>query len=156
MVKTLATKVIASEEGFSETVYHCTEGYPTVGYGIKIGYKGQDLNEYREFPKLPKTVASVWLSCEIDTVIKKIEADEELSFYHNLNDVRKVVVISMCYQIGTSGFKKFKNAIKAMEEGDFNKAADEMADSLWHKQTTLRANRHSRMMSSGVILPYYE
>lgn len=154
--KELATKIIAVEEGYMEDVYLCSEGYPTVGYGIKLGYKDQSLEEYREFPKISKELAFFWLGCEVKGVIERIENAPEFSFFSKLDDVRKAVLISMCYQLGVSGVKKFKNALKALEEGDYNKAADEMCDSLWHRQTTQRANRHSRMVATGVFLPYYE
>jgi lysozyme len=53
------------------------------------------------------------------------------------------VVIEMCYQLGVTGFSKFKRTIGFLEEGDYKKASLEMLRSKWAKQTTNRANEMS-------------
>ena len=45
--------------------------------------------------------------------------------------------------MGVSGFSKFKNAIKHLENKDFENAAIEMLDSRWAKQTPNRAKKLS-------------
>ena len=47
----------------------------------------------------------------------------------------------MCFQMGFSGFCKFKKAISAMKEKNWKGASEEMLDSLWARQTSNRANR---------------
>lgn len=150
-----ATRILKAEEGFSERVYIDTEGYPTVGYGIKVGYKGQDLSEYRDFPPISKELGNVWLSDHLCAVVRGILGDDDLAYFSTLSEVRGAVVLSMCYQLGISGFKKFKKTNKYLREGDFSLAAMEMMDSLWAEQTKLRAKRHSRMMENNVLLEYY-
>ena len=51
------------------------------------------------------------------------------------------VVIEMCFQMGFTGFCKFKKAIANMQDKNWKAAADEMLDSLWARQTSNRANR---------------
>jgi len=57
----------------------------------------------------------------------------------------------MCFQLGRPRLSKFKNFIAAVNDRDWMKAADEMEDSRWHKQTTARAERLiARIIKLGV------
>lgn len=150
-----ATAMLVYEEGFREDVYLCSEGYPTVGYGLKLGYKDQSLEEYREFPKVPKSIASLWLSELLDELLSDLKRNNELSQLLELDDVRMAVVLSMCYQLGVSGFSKFRKTIQYLKDGEYDKASEEMCDSLWYRQTTNRATRHSNMIKSGVLSQEY-
>jgi lysozyme len=54
----------------------------------------------------------------------------------------------MCYQLGLSGFSKFKKTIYYLETQQYDEAADEMLDSLWAKQTPNRAKELSNIIRS--------
>ena len=54
----------------------------------------------------------------------------------------------MCYQIGVSGFNKFKKTIYYLETEQYEEASLEMLDSLWAKQTPNRAKELSKQISS--------
>lgn len=151
----MATRILEVEEGFSESVYIDTEGYPTVGYGIKVGYKGQPLSEYVAFPKISKELASQWLKDHLMHVSKDLVMSPDFAYFHTLHPVRQAVVMSMAYQLGLSGFRKFRKTNKYLQEKDYSAAAMEMMDSLWAEQTPLRAKRHSKMMETGELLEYY-
>jgi lysozyme len=152
----LATLILKVEEGFKENVYLCSEGYPTVGHGIKVGYKNQSLDEYRYFPKIPLSVSELWLSELLNELLSDLNKDPELPHISKLDDVRMAVVLSMCYQLGISGFKKFKKTNSLIKHGFYYEASVEMCDSLWFKQTPNRAKRHSSMFETGVLDKYYE
>ena len=47
----------------------------------------------------------------------------------------------MSYQMGVNGVSKFRKMITNMKDENWSKAADEMLDSLWARQTSNRANR---------------
>jgi lysozyme len=152
----VATQILKVEEGFRGDVYLCSGGYPTVGYGIKLGYHMQPLKDYKDFPTISTKLGEVWLSEALQQTINKIEADPNLTFFSSLDPIRAATVASMCYQMGVEGFKRFKNTIKYLEERDYHNASVEMLDSLWaKKQSTNRAIRHSRMIDAGVLLQYY-
>ena len=58
----------------------------------------------------------------------------------------------MCYQLGVSGFSKFKKTIYYLETEQYEEASVEMLDSLWAKQTPNRAKELSeavRALSSN-------
>lgn len=150
-----ATQILKAEEGFKENVYIDTEGYPTVGYGIKVGYKGQELSEFREFPPISKELGEQWLSDALSSVVRRVLADPTLSYVSKLDPVRGAVVLSMCYQLGVEGFKKFKKANAHITSCDYEAAGEEMKDSRWYSQVKNRADRHIEMMKTGELLSYY-
>ena len=45
----------------------------------------------------------------------------------------------MCYQLGVTGFSKFKKTISYLKDGEWADCAYEMLDSLWARQTPQRA-----------------
>ena len=52
----------------------------------------------------------------------------------------------MCYQLGQSGFSKFKKTIYLLESEQYDEASIEMLDSLWAKQTPNRAKELSETL----------
>ena len=63
----------------------------------------------------------------------------------------KCVLIEMVFQLGIGGVSKFKNMWKALGEGDYQTASEEMLDSRWAKQTPKRATDLSNVMKSCKI-----
>ena len=59
------------------------------------------------------------------------------------------VVVEMVSQMGIKGVSQFKNFINALESGDYQKAAQEMRDSRWGKQTPKIADTLANKMSSA-------
>jgi lysozyme len=66
----------------------------------------------------------------------------------NIKDEAKAIIIHMVYQMGEAGVRKFKNALKHLEQGSYSDSATEMLDSRWAKQTPNRAKRLSDHMAS--------
>ena len=58
------------------------------------------------------------------------------------------VLVEMSYQMGLSNVSKFKKALHAMQMLQWKKAADEMLDSRWAKQTPNRAKELSNIIRS--------
>lgn len=139
------------EEGYRETAYHCTEGYPTIGIGTKIGPKGADLSNYTL--KVSESLARCMLNEEVQGIR---DALVKYSWYRNLNEDRQIIIKSMCYQMGVSGVMKFKKMIAALEKQDFSEAARQALDSRWAKQTPARAERHATVIGWGDLYEVYE
>lgn len=140
-------KLLKFEEGFRPRPYYCSEEYPTIGYGFKVGKKRAPLPDF----KLPEPVAALWLNTLIAEL--KTELSTELL---NLNDERQAVLISMAYQMGVDGLRKFKKFLAAVKVGDWKTAAEEMENSIWFKQTKQRAIRHRDVMLSGSFFGIYK
>ena len=53
------------------------------------------------------------------------------------------VIMEMCYQLGVTGFSKFKKTILFLQNKQFHDASQEMLDSHWARQTPKRAKELS-------------
>ena len=67
----------------------------------------------------------------------------------SLDMVRRDVLVSMRYQLGMNGLLSFGKFLKAMRDGDWLRAAQELRNSKFHKQTTNRVNRLVYMVVNG-------
>lgn len=86
------------------------------------------------------------------------EVENELSFYswfNALDEVRKLVIMDMGFNLGVPRLLRFNNMINAIRIADFRVAADEMLDSKWAKQVGKRASRLAFMMRTGEIHTAY-
>jgi len=151
-----AVTIIAAEEGYRAKVYHCTLGYPTIGVGLKVGHHGQPLGDFKGFPSMPRDVAELW--CRIHA--EDVEASFKkypliLAAAEKCNDVQKAVLISMGYQLGVYGLSRFKRMLGHCISQAFEKAAEEMLDSLLADQAPKRTERQARMLTTGKLLEYY-
>ena len=73
--------------------------------------------------------------------LKQVLPDAEL-----LGETRYRALVNMVYNLGINRFIRFKKMLKTINDGDFDRAADEMLDSLWHKQVGKRAERIAGLM----------
>ena len=126
---------IKHHEGFVEHVYDDSLGIPTIGYGFAI----KDL-------VLEEDLCDEILLRKLRILGKSVIG--KFPFFDSLTSDCKTVLMEMCYQLGVTGVSKFKKALKAMEDGDWEKAADEMLDSKWAKQTPNRAKEMSNIIRS--------
>ena len=127
-------KDIKRHEGFRSKVYQCTEGYDTIGYGFAI----KDL-------ELDEDVAELILMKKIQKLLERILV--VFKWFKDAPDEVKFVVTNMCYQLGLSGFSKFKKTIYYLETEQYDEASLEMLNSLWAKQTPNRAKELSETIS---------
>ena len=125
---------IKKHEGFRSRVYQCTEGYDTIGYGFAI----KDL-------ELDEDIAEMILIRKLEKLQKRITST--FGWFFNSPEDVKDVVTNMCYQLGVSGFSKFKKTIYLLETEQYHEASIEMLDSLWAKQTPNRAKELSEILS---------
>ena len=59
------------------------------------------------------------------------------------------VVVEMVSQMGIKGVSQFENFLAALKEGNYEKAAKEMRDSRWGKQTPKIADTLAKKMSAA-------
>ena len=126
---------IKHHEGFRSKVYKCTEGFDTIGYGFAI----KDL-------ELDEDVAEMILMRKLDLLMNRIQ--KSFSWWRSAEDEVKNVVVEMCYQLGLSGFSKFKKTIDHLENKRYGKASAEMLDSRWARQTPNRALELSNIIKN--------
>ena len=126
---------IKTHEGFRPKVYQCSEGYDTIGYGFAI----KDLI-------IDEDVANIILMKKLHTLLERITI--AFPWFKDIDPVAKGVVINMCYQLGITGFSKFKKTIYYLETEQYDEASSECLDSLWAKQAPARAKELSEKLAS--------
>ena len=149
----ISGRMLKKEEGFRAKPYLCSEGFPTIGYGEKIGDK------YEVLPNITTTEPEAYKK-----MLATITANEKTMLnnpdlyrcYFHLNDARKAVMLSIAYQIGIYGALKFKKMLGALERADYSAAADEMLNSLAARQTPARWKRNAEQMRSGELNAFYQ
>ena len=124
---------IKLHEGFRSSVYQCTQGYDTIGYGFAI----KDL-------ELTEEIAEQILIQKLSKLESKVR--KKFDWYMYLPQEGKDVIINLCYQLGINGFSKFKKTIYLLETEQYEEASVEMLDSLWAKQTPRRAKELSEVI----------
>ena len=126
---------IKHHEGFRSKVYQCTEGYDTIGYGFAI----KDL-------VLDEDIAEQILLRKLEDLMLRV--NKKFSWWSKSPDIVRDVVMEMCYQLGVSGFSKFKKTIAHLENKRYGKASAEMLLSKWPKQTPNRAIELSNIIKN--------
>lgn len=144
-------KLLSFEEGFRRKPYYCSEGYPTIGIGTRIGPKNAPLHYY-EFSVNEET-AKCMLEEKLRVIYKELGKH---NWFTSLDVDRCDVIVSMAYQLGLDGLFKFKKMIAAIDGKDFDEASKQALDSLWAKQTPIRACRHSDVIRTGNLKKVYE
>ena len=125
---------IKKHEGYKSTVYECTEGYDTIGYGFAI----KDL-------ELSEEVCNIILTEKLAKL--QLSISNKFEWFDDSPVIVKDVVTNMCYQLGLSGFSKFKKTIYYLETEQYEEASTECLDSLWAKQTPSRAKDVSEQLA---------
>jgi lysozyme len=140
---------IANDEGVMYETYHCSLGHLTGGIGHLITEWDEEYYEQPIGTKVSHEQVNDWFAKDIDVTIR----DCNIIFpdFGNLPEEAQLVIANMCFQLGRPRLSKFKNFIAAVNDSDWTRAADEMEDSRWYKQTTARADRLiARIIKLGV------
>lgn len=143
-------ELLTFEEGYREKPYFCSEMFPTIAIGKRIGPKHSPLNNYQF--TISKEMAELWLRDEVGPIVDVLS---KLSWFKSCDEQRQTILISMAYQLGIKGLFKFKKMIRAIELNDWNRACFEAKDSKWFKQTPVRAKRHIKVLGGMSIHEAY-
>ena len=119
MIKS-AFEQLKNDEGFSAVIYKCTADKNSIGYGRNLDDNPLTIKE-----------AEYLLNSDLEKIARQAQ---KLSFYPRLSPERRGVIINMIYTMGLSRFKRFKRMIAAIYIEDYEMAAREMLDSLWHRK----------------------
>ena len=125
---------VKQDEGFSSTLYQCTAGKWTVGYGLNLE------------SGITEDEAEAILGMRLRNLHSKML---RFGWYSELDGIRQTIIANMVYQLGEAGVLKFRKMIEAITLKDYDKAAVEMMDSKWFQQTQNRANRLIEAMRTG-------
>lgn len=140
-------------EGFESDYYQCTANKRTIGYGRNVDNNPFSTKELEmlgrdDFTNEPMTEEEAE-QLLVNDVKETIELIKDHLPWNELNPARQGVCANMAFQMGVSGLFKFKNMIRSLHDCFYEKAANEMLNSRWAKQTTNRANELAIQMDSG-------
>jgi lysozyme len=130
-------QLIVSHEGFKTHPYTDTKGNVTIGVGYNLTARG-----------LPESFLNEKYDEDAEFYYTSLLKD--FDWYESLCDARKMVLIDMCF-MGYKTFKEFERMLQALRYGDYEKAAQEILNSLWAQQVGHRAIQNAEIMRTGVI-----
>ena len=136
---------IELDEGRVEMIYRCSEGYLTVGIGHKILQSDPEYGE-PEGTLITADRCDDLFYNDIDNILDNIYAI--FPDFDNLPEEVQLILLNMNFQMGLNGLSKFKNMRAAIDNQDWQTAADEMTNSKWFYQTPNRAKRLIARMRS--------
>jgi lysozyme len=146
MDKDQLLKELMLDEGVIHEIYRDHLGYPTFGVGHLITEKDKEWGLKMGTPISKERVKEC---LEQDVEIVCSELDKNMKWWRDLSDARQRVMANMCFNLGYPRLSKFKNYLAAVQEEDWETAAEEMLDSKWARQVGDRAVRLQTMMLDG-------
>jgi lysozyme len=78
-----------------------------------------------------------------------IDLHANLSWFGRLDEVRRDVLIDMCFNLGIGRLLGFRNMLDACRRESWLEAANEMMNSKWARQVGNRAQELAEMMETG-------
>ena len=131
-------KQLEIDEGIVHEIYLDHLGYPTFGIGHLVRQEdpefgadvGTKVDEARCIEAFESDLESVLSDCKI--------------LYPNFDDLpeeAQQIIANMMFNMGRPRLTKFKMMKDAVDNGDWNEAADQMVDSRWYAQVGKRAER---------------
>lgn len=130
--------LLKKHEGCVLFPYKCTADKITIGYGRNLDDKGITQKE-----------ALFLFDNDVRACIKDLEFFFFQDFYSFPDNIQSVL-INMRFQLGHTGFKRFKKMIFAFRNKDYKEAAVQMKDSKWFIQVPNRAKELIKMVEAEI------
>jgi lysozyme len=129
-------ETLRRQEGVKNTLYKCTSDKWTIGVGRNLEDVGLSDEE---------------IDYLLENDIERTEEllDEYMDWWRDLDSIRQEAMVNFVFNVGIGTAQKFKKAMTALEEQDYDTAADEMMDSNWSKQVGKRAEEVTEMIRTG-------
>jgi lysozyme len=129
-------ETLRRHEGVKNTLYKCTSDKWTIGVGRNLEDVGLSEEE----------IDMLLLN---DIMRTKELMDDYIPWHSDLDEIRQEALINFVFNVGIGTTMKFKNAMAALEEHDYDTASTEMLDSNWAKQVGNRAIEITQMIKTG-------
>jgi len=141
-----AARQLAKHEGTGplskgrHLVYTCTANKLTIGYGRNL--EGRGLSGAEALMLLKNDLQD----CSMD--LREVFGKGR---WTRFTAGRKVALMDMRFNLGGAGFRRFKNMIRAINEGYWDVAANEALNSRWAAQVKGRAKTVARQLKTGEV-----
>jgi len=126
-------EMLIKNEGMKLHPYQCTANKTTIGVGRNLTDNG-----------ITSAEAEQMLANDMDNVFADL--DRNIPFWQSLPYNVRLVLCDMCFNLGIKRLCRFTKMLEAMEERDFELAAEELIDSNYAKQVKKRADRNYRLV----------
>lgn len=134
---------LVRHEGYVTEIYLDSENLPTFGIGHLVTEEDMEYTWPVGTPVTEERILDVFhKDCE---VAYTDACALVLNFAGQSIDAQRVLV-NMAFNLGRNRLGKFKNFLKAVNEGNYDKAADEMIDSKWYHQVGRRSKELVEIM----------
>jgi lysozyme len=131
------TRQLKGDEAIRLKPYRDTVGKLTIGIGRNLDDDGISENE-----------AELLLWNDLSRTVSDLKT--HLPWTMQLDEPRQGVVVNMTFNMGIGRLMQFKIMLGALQSGDYEKAAEEMGNSLWAEEVGARAQRLMVQMRTGV------
>ena len=127
-------QMLVRHEGIRIFPYKCSENYLTISCGRNLETNGISEEE------------AMYL---LDNDIKRVKEELNMNFgaWRTMPEKARMVCIDMTFQMGITGFMKFKKTRQLMELGMWLEASEEILDSKYNLQTPSRCAYNSRQLA---------
>jgi len=138
----LLEESVKRHEGFEEKIYLDSKGIPTCGWGhaLLVG------------TKVPLEVCEIFLRQDLANAVSdfyKLRRLVEADVIKGINEVRRRVITEMLFNMGLPRVLGFVKMWEAIRVKDWDRAAEEMLDSKWHKDVGKRAETLAETFKQG-------
>lgn len=134
-------KLFVEDEGKVLHAYKDSRGLWTIGIGHLI--------DQRAGGGITEEICDFIFKSDIEE--KTAGLDAYLPWWRELDEVRQLVLLSMCFNLGIRKLLKFKITLGHIKEGKYALAAREMLQSKpWADQVPNRVKKLSKMMRTGI------
>ena len=127
-------QVLIKHEGMSAFPYKCSENKLTIGIGRNLESNGISEDE-------------MMYMAQNDVKRIKEELNKNFGAWRTMPSDARKVCIWMTFQMGITGFMKFRKTRQLMELGMWLEASEEILDSKYNLQTPSRCAYNSRQLA---------
>ena len=129
---------LKADEGCVNEIYICPAGHPTFGIGHMITKKDPEPGEPVGTAVSNERVQEAF---ETDITITLEDCEKLYPDFADLPEEVQLIIANMLFNMGLPRLSKFRGMKAAVDDRDWERAADEMVESLWYNQVTARADR---------------
>lgn len=123
-------------EGFKQTLYKCSKGYLTIGYGHNCEAHG-DCDKFTSRTITSTEAENILLS---DISEATFSCVKYIKFFSDFSEIQQAVLINMVFNMGIGSLLNFKLMLKNLRLGNKPNTAREMMDSDWFPEVGKRSS----------------
>ena len=146
MARDSLKEMLRRDEGVRAFVYDDANGCIIVPGSVVVGHPTIAVGRAADINGLSDSEIEFLLDNDVARCEKECAP---FGWYNALDEVRQDVILSMCFNMGIHGLLGFKKMIEALEQKNYEEAANQMLLSLWSEQVGKRAFRLSEIMRLG-------